>query len=151
MDLQRKIYPYFTTVPNLRISAIVALFLLFQGHSFAAQRPPALIRDTGVANAAEAPPEVKGPDPILCEKNINIGDYYYKQKNYPAAIRRYLDAIDYQADSVRAYDALARAYQKNGQPAKAMSAYKQFIEKNPDSPKIDEFRAKLAKLGKNAK
>jgi len=110
-----------------------------------------LIRDTGVADAAETAPEVKGPDPILCEKNISIGDYYYKQKNYVAAIRRYLDALEFQADSARAYDALARAYQKNGQPAKAIAAYKQFIEKNPDSPSIAEFRARLAKLEKNAK
>jgi tetratricopeptide (TPR) repeat protein len=151
MDLQRKIYLNFTTAPILRISASVALFLLFLGVSFAAQRPPALIRDTGVADAAETAPEVKGPDPILCEKNISIGDYYYKQKNYVAAIRRYLDALEFQADSARAYDALARAYQKNGQPAKAIAAYKQFIEKNPDSPSIAEFRARLAKLEKNAK
>jgi tetratricopeptide (TPR) repeat protein len=151
MDLQRKIYPNSATVPIRQFPVFVSFFLLFLQLSFAAQRPPALIRDTGVADAVEATPEVKAPDPILCEKNITIGDFYYKQKNYAAAIRRYLDALEYQADSARAFEALARAYQKNGDPAKAISTYKQFIEKNPDSPKVAEFRAKLTKLEKTRK
>jgi tetratricopeptide (TPR) repeat protein len=148
MDLQRKNYLFFTIVPIPRILALWIFLPLFAGQAFAAQRP-GLIRDTGVADAAETKPEVKEPDPILCEKNINIGDFYYKQKNFAAAIRRYLDALEYQADSARAHDALARAYQKNDEPAKAIALYKQFIEKYPDSPKISEFRTKLAKLEKN--
>ena len=47
-------------------------------------------------------------------------------------------------------NALARAYEKKGEPDKAIAAYKQFIDNNPDSPKVPEFRAKLAKLEKNA-
>jgi outer membrane protein assembly factor BamD (BamD/ComL family) len=110
---------------------------------------PGLIRDTDVADGVEPAPEVKGPDPLLCEKNIKVGDFYYKKKNYVAAIRRYLDAIEYQTNSVKAYESLARAYEKNDEPAKAIAAYKQFIENNPDSPKVPEFRAKLEKLEKN--
>ena len=94
-------------------------------------------------------PEAKEPDPKLCEQSISIGDFYYKKKNYAAAIRRYLDAIEYQPDSARAYDALARAYEKQGDLDKAIAAYKQFINKNPDSPKSPEFRARLAKLEKS--
>ena len=87
---------------------------------------------------------------MLCEQYINIGNFYYKKKNYEAAIRRYLDAMEYQPDSARAYDALTRAYEKSDQPAKAIAAYKQFIEKNPDSPKSSEFRLRLSKLEKGS-
>ena len=69
-----------------------------------AVQKPGLIRDTDVADGVETAPEIKGPDPLLCEKNIKIGDFYYKKKNYVAAIRRYLDAIEYQTNSVRAYE-----------------------------------------------
>ncbi len=150
MDLQRKICSLFATVPKFRILAFLFPLSLLPGLSYAAQKP-GLIRDTGVADAVETAPEAKVPDPILCEKNISIGDFYFKQKNYAAAIRRYLDAIEYQADSARAHDALARAYQKNDQAAKAIAVYRQFIEKNPDSPNIAEFRTKLARLEKSAK
>ena len=90
-------------------------------------------RDTEVAEATDTAPDVKEPDPLLCEKNINIGDFYLKRKNYKAAIDRYLDAIAYQPDSARAFDSLARAYEKKNEPAKAIATYRKFISENPDS------------------
>jgi tetratricopeptide (TPR) repeat protein len=148
MDLQRRLY---------RIFAVAQLFpILLSGPAAGAQsssaRPPALIRDTGVADAGDSAdkPAVKTPDSSLSERNIKVGDFYYKRKNYAAAIARYLEAVEYQPDSARAYDGLARAYEKNEEPAKAIAAYKQFLEKNPGSPKSPEFREKLAKLEKTS-
>ncbi len=112
---------------------------------------PGLIRDTGVAEAEENAPEVKTPDPVLCEQNIKVGDFYFKKKNYAAAIRRYLDAIEYESNSARAFDSLARAYEKNDERAKAIATYQQFIKENPDSPKLSEFRSKLEKLEKSVR
>ncbi len=112
------------------------------------RKPPVLIRDTDTAEAKEDVSTPKELNPFLSEQNLNIGNFYYKKKNYAAAIRRYLEAIEYLPDSVRAYEALARAYEKNDQPDKAIAAYKRFIEKNPDSPKSPEFLARLAKLEK---
>ena len=129
------------------IASVPVSSLVAAPQTSSAQRP-GLIRDTDVADGVNPEPEVKNPDPLLCEKNINIGDFYYKKKNYAAAISRYLDAIEYQADSVRAYDSLGRAYEKNDEPGKAIAAYKQFIEKNPDSPKVADFQSKIAKLEK---
>jgi len=113
---------------------------------------PELIRDTdaaeGKADVSDAPAK-KDPNPVLAERNISIGNFYYKKKNYQAAIQRYLEAIEYQPDSYQAYDALTRAYEKTGEIEKAERAYKEFIGKNPDSPKSPEFRIRLAKIGKN--
>jgi tetratricopeptide (TPR) repeat protein len=153
MDLQRRTYRFNSAVQILPMLAFY--FGLISCSSLAAAIPPSaaqkpgLIRDTDVADGVETVPEIKGPDPLLCEKNIKIGDFYYKKKNYGAAIRRYLDAIDYQTNSVKAYESLARAYEKKGEPDKAIAAYKQFIDNNPDSPKVPDFRAKLANLEKN--
>jgi tetratricopeptide (TPR) repeat protein len=142
----------------MRIGTILFLIsavMFLAGLPLAAQdrtsRKPGLIRDTGAAEAEENAPEVKEPDPILCEKNLNIGDFYFKKKNYAAAIGRYLDAIEYQPDSARAFESLARAYEKNKEPLKAMDAYRRFIDENPNAPKSSEFRAKLGKLEKSAR
>jgi outer membrane protein assembly factor BamD (BamD/ComL family) len=137
------------------VSILVSFLLLLCGLLLAAQSRPAqrpgLIRDTGVAEAPDNAPAVKEPNPLLCEDNIRIGNFYFKKRNYVAAIRRYLEAIEYQSNSVRAFDALARAYQKNEEPAKAMAAYRKFIKENPDSPNSSEFRAKLEKLEKSTR
>ena len=150
MDLQRKLYRFCSAVQVLPVLAfcfgLVSLSSLTPATPLDAAQKPELIRDTDVADGVKTAAEVKGPDPLLCEKNIKIGDFYYKKKNYVAAIRRYLDAIEYQTNSVRAYESLARAYEKNDEPAKAIAAYQQFIDNNPDSPKVPEFRTKRAKL-----
>ena len=154
MDLQRKTYRICTVVQLFPILLQFFGFSLLPIQPVAAQstsrKPPVLIRDTDAAEGKESAdiPTIKEPNPVLSEQNLNIGNTYFKMKNYVAAIRRYLDAIEYQPDSIRAYDALAKAYEKNGQPDKAIAAYKQFIEKNPNSPKAPEFRTRLAKLEK---
>ena len=113
-------------------------------------RKPTLIRDTEIAegkdNTDAAKP--KEPNPLLAEQNINIGNFYFKKKNYIAAIQRYLEAIEYQPDSVKAYEALARAYEKKGEKDNAIETYRKFIEKYPDSPQCSEFRNMIADLEK---
>ena len=115
-------------------------------------RKPELIRDTDTEENTDAAdvPQAKEPNPLLADESVDIGNFYFKKKNYFAAIQRYLEALEYQPDSVRAYEALARAYEKNGETAKAINTYKTFLEKNPDSPKAAEFRNRLAKLEKKA-
>ncbi len=151
MDLQRNTNRFCTVVQFLGILSLFSGFFLFAINPAAAQsasRKPALIRDTDAAEGTADVPAAKEPNPLLSEQNLNVGNYYFKKKNYPAAISRYLEAIEYQPDSVRAYDALTRAYEKDNQTDKAIAAYKQFIEKNPDSPKTPDFRARLARLEK---
>ena len=113
---------------------------------------PALIRDTGVAEGieeTEAVP-VKEPNPSLAAQNLKIGDFYFKRKNYPAAIERYLDALQYQADSIPLHEALAKAYEKNGDISKAIEILKILIEKNPDTSKSPKIQDKILQLEKKS-
>ena len=111
-------------------------------------RKPALSRDTAVAEENEEAEQAKEYNPMLAEQNISIGNFYLKRKNYGAAIQRFISALECQPDSVPAWEALARAYEKSGDRAKAIQTYRDFIEKNPDSPKSAQFRSKLARLEK---
>ena len=128
--------------------------LLFSSLSAAADarspQEPRLIRDTEIAEEKEKTetPAVKEPNPKLAEQNVTIGNFYLKNKNYAAAIQRFLEAIEYKKDSHQAYEGLIRAYEKSGEIRNAINACKGFLEKNPDSPKASEFRNKLAKLEK---
>ncbi len=127
--------------------------ILPQANVWSQAKEPRLIRDTDVAegkDTAEAATP-KEPNPVLAMQNVNIGSYYLKQKNYAAAILRFLEAIEYQVDLLKAYEGLAEACEKNGQIPKAIAAYRGFLEKNPDSPKVQQFRSNLAKLEKKLK
>jgi tetratricopeptide (TPR) repeat protein len=153
MDLQRNIANLrmlIGTIPVLVLFAVPLCSFPLAAQSRSAQKP-GLIRDTGVAEEKDSAPEAKEPDPLLCEKNIKIGDFYFKKKNYVAAIGRYLEAIEYQPNSARAFESLARAYEKNKEPDKAIVTYLRFIKENPDSPDLAEFRTKLEKLEKSAR
>jgi len=113
---------------------------------------PALKRDTGVAEGKEETESssVKEPNPTLATKDINIGNFYFKSRNYPAAIQRYLEALEYNKDSIPAYEGLAKAYEKNGDITKAVQALKTLMEKHPESSKAAEYRARLAQLEKKS-
>jgi tetratricopeptide (TPR) repeat protein len=113
---------------------------------------PRLIRDTDIAEGEEKTetPAVKEPNAKLAERDVTIGNFYMKKKNYDAAIQRYLEAIEYKKDSHQAYAGLISAYEKNGEIRNAINACKDFLEKYPDSPKASEFRNKLAKLEKQS-
>src|SRR5262245_62368329 len=115
-----------------------------------ARRPPELIRDTDKAEGKDEADATKPKDynPLEAERNFKIGDFYLKRKNYPAAIQRYRDAVDYQPNLIKAYDALGRTYEKTGEVDKAKEVYREFIQKNPDSVKVPEFLLRLAKLEK---
>jgi Tfp pilus assembly protein PilF len=111
---------------------------------------PALKRDTDIAEGKEEAKSssVKEPNPKLATQNISIGNQYLKSKNYAAAIDRYLEALAYDPKSIPAYEALAKAFEKNGDIAKAIQALKTLIEKYPASSKAAEYRVRLAQLEK---
>ena len=114
-------------------------------------RRPALIRDTDTAEGkdeAEAAKE-KPFNPMAAEQSMKVGDHYLKRKNYAAAIQRYMEALEYQPNLFAAYEALGRAYEKQGTPEKALLVYRDFLEKYPESDKAGDFRKRVDRLQKN--
>jgi len=116
----------------------------------ASQKPPALIRDTAVAEGkADAETVIKKEySPMRAAASLKVGDFYFKKKNYVAAIERYREALEYQPSLIDAHDALGRAYEKNGARDKALAVYRDFLQKFPESPKAAEFKSRCARLEK---
>ena len=118
------------------------------GLSQSRPRKPALIRDTAIAEGKEDVEKEKMFNPMEAEKSVTVGNFYLKRKNYEAAIKRYLEALEYQPNLVEAYEALIRAYEKSGQIDKALAVCNDFLSKFPYSPKAELFRSQLPKLKK---
>jgi tetratricopeptide (TPR) repeat protein len=139
--------------PSILTACLVFLLMFWNLSSVAlsqAPREPKLIRDTDVAEEKEniEASTAKELNPKRAKENVNIGNFYLKQKNYAAAAQRFLEAIEYQPDLTQAYEGLIRSYEKNGEIPKAIAACKSFLDKNPDARKTSEFRNRLAKLEK---
>ncbi len=143
---------------NKKLLIFTILFLPALALSSVAQplpQRPELIRDTDVAEGKEDTDVAKPKEynPLQGEKSYKIGNFYYKKKNYIAAIDRYLEALEYNPKLkdahkalAKAYEKLARDYEKKGEIDKAIDTYEEFISNNPESSKSSEFRTKLAKL-----
>src|SRR5206468_7829165 len=142
--------------PKSAIPTCALMVILVSGAgSYAQSRPsrPALIRDTATAEGkeeADAKEKEKVFSPLEAEKNLRVGDFYFKKKNYSAAIQRYVQALQHQPSLVRAYESLGKAYEKNGERAKALNVYKDFLQKFPDSPKAPDFRSRISELEKKS-
>ena len=136
---------------NLLRSGTMVLALAAAVHGQQQPGRPGLIRDTDAAEGrTEADPDKpKEFNPLEAERNFRVGDFYFKRKNYTAAIQRYLEAIEYQPNLVKAYEALTRAYERKGETEKARRVCLDFIQRNPNSPKKTEFESRLAKLAKS--
>ena len=128
---------------------------------------PVIIQDTDIAEGITGDEDSQKPrerDPDLAKSNIEIGNFYYKRKNYGAAIDRYLTAIEYLPDSVKAYKSLVKAYEalidldedfldsekESGQVPKAIDSFKRYLKIYPDSERCSDFREKLSMLEKKA-
>ncbi len=71
---------------------------------------PVIIRDTDIADGIERVEPPKEYDPQEAEKNIEVGKFYAKRKNYVGAIGRYITALEYQSDSKEALEEFRRTF-----------------------------------------
>jgi len=85
-------------------------------------------------------------NPYLAEKNVEVGTFYLKKKNYDAAIARFLDAIRYKPNHAKAHRLLAEAYDKKKERAKAVEYYTKYLEILPSAEDADKVRKRIAKL-----
>ena len=90
--------------------------------------------------------ETKLWDPHRAEKNIEVGDYYAKQKNYRAAISRYREALEYKPKDAVATYRLAQALEKNGDTHEAVRLYSEYLKILPNGPFSASAKKALEKL-----
>ena len=87
-------------------------------------------------------------NPIQAQKEVRIGDFYFKKKNFRAAAGRYERATKWQPDLAGAYYRLGESREKLEQKDAALAAYKKYLELCPSSRKAAEARKKATQLEK---
>jgi len=115
----------------------------------------ALALCAGAASAQTATPPKKAPsdvgetyNPLLAEKDLEVGLYYFKNKSYDAAIERLKSCLVNRPNYAKPRWYLAQSYEKKGQWEEAIQYYREFVEILPDTKEGKEASEKIEKLSK---
>jgi tetratricopeptide (TPR) repeat protein len=87
-------------------------------------------------------------NPMKALKNIEVGDFYFKRKNYKAALERYKEALYYKDGDALASFRLAVCEEKLGDKADARKYYEQYLKILPEGPFAKDAHASLDRLAK---
>ncbi|MBZ5566389.1 MAG: tetratricopeptide repeat protein [Acidobacteriia bacterium] len=108
--------------------------------------PPA--GETGSAGDVQ---ELHPYNPHQADKNVEVGDFYFKRNNYRAAESRYAEALDYMPNHAAATYKLAEAQEKLGRTAPARSNYQKYLNLLPHGEFAELAKKGLARLDTQAK
>jgi Putative Zn-dependent protease, contains TPR repeats len=90
--------------------------------------------------------ELQPWDPHKAAKNLEIGDFYYKRKNYRAALERYKEALVYKPNDAVAQYRLAESLEKTGKPEEAVNHYQEYLKILPHGPLAGDAQRALERL-----
>jgi len=94
-------------------------------------------------------------DPHKAAKDVEVGDFYFKRKNYRAAEDRYREALLYKNNDAVATFRLAVCLEKLDQPEEARKEYESYLKILPHGPQADEAQKAMERMkaagGKAAK
>jgi len=85
-------------------------------------------------------------NPLKASKDVEVGDYYFKRKNYKAALERYKEALYYKDNDAIATYRLAVCEEKMGNKDEARKNFEQYLKILPEGPLAKDARASLEKL-----
>ncbi len=84
-------------------------------------------------------------DPHKAAKNVEVGDYYFKRKNYKAAESRYEEALEWKPNDAEATFKLAVADEKLGKKADAVKNYEAYLKILPEGEFAAEAKSGIAR------
>jgi hypothetical protein len=91
--------------------------------------------------------EVRPWNPHQADKNVEIGDFYYKKSNYRAAESRYQEALRYQWNHAEATYKLGVVDEKLDKPEEARKNYSTYLKILPNGPEAEKAQKALDRLG----
>src|SRR5436305_2168576 len=97
-------------------------------------------------DAASDVQELHPWDPHKAAKDIEVGDFYFKKKNYRAALERYKEALVYKPNDALAEFHLAECFDKTGNSTEAVTHYQEYLKILPHGPFAADAEKALEKL-----
>jgi tetratricopeptide (TPR) repeat protein len=95
---------------------------------------------------AEGVNEMTPWNPHKAMKAVEVGDFYYRDKKYTAAISRYREALDFKPRDAEATFKLARALEKFGASGEALFRYEEYLKILKNGDYAEECRKAAARL-----
>jgi tetratricopeptide (TPR) repeat protein len=103
---------------------------------------------------AEMPPEEDKTDapkvysfnPVQSQREVEVGDEYFKKGNYTAALSRYDEATKWNDGNPEAWLRLGEAQEKKSNPKAARGSYEKYLELAPTGKYAAEIKKRLARL-----
>lgn len=112
---------------KLLLYASVPLILAALGSQGAAAASQPYQTEKPPAGTTDSPGYVN-PGPAKCTE---IGNFYFKRKQYKGAISRFEEAIETDPNYAPAYLGMGRAYEKLGLNQKALESYRKYLDTLP--------------------
>jgi tetratricopeptide (TPR) repeat protein len=85
-------------------------------------------------------------NPYLAEKNLEVGQFYLKKKNYDAAIERFQESIKYKSNFAKPHLLLGLCYEKKGDLEDAVEYYEKYLKILPSADDAEDVRKRIEKL-----
>jgi tetratricopeptide (TPR) repeat protein len=105
---------------------------------------PGAPADTSAAGDVQ---ELHPWNPYRALKDDEVGDYYFRRKNFKAALARYQDALTWKDKDALATFRMAQCYERLDQPDQSIANYQQYLKILPEGPFARDARKALEKLG----
>jgi len=133
-------------------SSLLALPLSAQDQPKPPAKPPA--RQPAAPSEEQEPPEedanLKPKDysfnPLQANKELQVGDLYFKKHSYKAAAGRFREATRWNPNLPEAWLRLGEAEEKRKNRKDAKEAYAKYLELQPEARDAGEIRKKIAGL-----
>jgi tetratricopeptide (TPR) repeat protein len=90
--------------------------------------------------------EAKPWNPHKAAKDIEVGDYYAKRKNYRGAISRYREALEYKPKDAEATFKLAKALEASKVDDEALQRYMEYLKILPQGEFAKEAQEAVGRL-----
>lgn len=94
----------------------------------------------------QEPTEEDTFDPFQANKDVKVGDFYFKKGNYDAAIARYRSAARHKPNFAIPYLKMGKAFEKKRDAKSAREAYKKYLEILPKGKDAAFARERIEKL-----
>jgi tetratricopeptide (TPR) repeat protein len=83
-------------------------------------------------------------NPLEAERDVKIGDFYFKKGDYKAAASRFREATKWNPAYAEAYLRLAKSEEKMKDQPAAREAYAKYLELAPDAKDAADIKKKLS-------
>jgi tetratricopeptide (TPR) repeat protein len=85
-------------------------------------------------------------NPLQAQKEVKVGNYYYKKGSYRSAAQRFLEATKWNPNYAEAWLRLGEAAEKQNDEKTAVQAFSKYLELQPEAKEAPVVKKKLEKL-----